>query len=82
MLTRIPVNEPINANLNSCTTRAIIERINPIEIDLGRLHAHRWIVSRGLHANKLRTLWNCSRTFSVYPLRCNAERTHITSRSR
>src|SRR3990167_7735950 len=45
MLPRISMNEPINPNLNACATRLIIERINPIQIDLGRFHAHQQIVS-------------------------------------
>jgi len=45
MLPRISVNEPINPNQNACTARSVFERINPIQINLGRFHSQRQIVS-------------------------------------
>ncbi|OIQ68756.1 hypothetical protein GALL_496480 [mine drainage metagenome] len=52
MLPRIPVNESIDANLNSCTTCSVIQQINPIQINLGSFNTHDSIVSHGIHGRK------------------------------
>ena len=40
MRSGITVNEPIDPHLNARATCAILERINPVTIDLGHLRAH------------------------------------------
>jgi len=60
VLPRIPVNKPVNANLNTRASSAIFERVNPIQVNLDHLYAHTWSVSRGLHHSPPgEALWLC-----------------------
>jgi hypothetical protein len=51
MLTRIPVKEPLDANLNSSTAGTLFERINPIETDIGCFKVYAQVVSHKLQKN-------------------------------
>jgi hypothetical protein len=59
MLPRIPVNESIDVNLNSCATHSVIQRINPIQKYLGSFNTHDLIVSHGIRKNKTDRLRTC-----------------------
>jgi hypothetical protein len=47
-LTWIAVNEAIHSDLDSRSNRSIVERVDPIPIDLGDLHLHPRTVSHGI----------------------------------
>lgn len=52
MLTRVAVDEAIDAHLNSRAARPIFQRIDPFQIDLGHLDTHPYTVSYGLQSVK------------------------------
>ena len=40
MLSRVTMNESIDAHLNACAARTVFEGIDPVSIDLGHQDAH------------------------------------------
>ena len=49
VLSRISVNKPVNADLNASPPGTILERVDPVQVAVGRLYAHTENVAHGLH---------------------------------
>lgn len=48
----IPVNQPVNANLNLGAANPVLQGVDPVALDLGLLNAHRSIVAARLQQRK------------------------------
>ncbi len=52
MIPRISVDQAINADLDAGSSRQVLQRVDPISVDLGLFDDHPRSVSRGLHRVK------------------------------
>jgi len=52
MLAGIAIDKTINADLDSCAPEVVLERVDPVSIDLGHQYAHQQSVSHGILMSK------------------------------
>ena len=53
----IAVSQPIDTHLNASAPCAIFERVDPLSIDLGHLHAHAHSVAQGIRMSSGTSFW-------------------------